>query len=534
MPVCIAGMHRSGTSMVTRILHLNGLYLGQEAELGGPAPDNADGFWEHVRFRGLNEAILNELGGGWDCPPPLPEDWSGERFAPLRTRANRIVQDFEDREPWGWKDPRNCLTLPFWLQQIPGLKVVIVLRNPLEVAFSLRNRGASSYASYAFGLVLWDTYNRHLLHSVSPDNRIITHYDAFFHQPATEVRRVLDFLEMPVQEDTVNRTCTLMSAGLRHQRFTYKHLVHANASPKVVDLYRTMSEEAGWIDVDDETRADLDAGRKALNSSTSFIGAGRLDVSVVEQELQRQNLAAHDATIRESRGAIQEQSDTKREASRESERASSAIVGLGEHLSSIAAQLNRLQQAQDALSDRVATQGEQLEALDARVRLGCVPEDLRAVIVDTRDQVLYHQLILRIKEVVRDVLPRNSTVLVVSNGDDALLLLDGRRGWHFLQVDGGVHAGHLPADSAEAINHLEALRAKGADYLLFPDTELWWLDHYTEFRYHVETHYPVVVWHEGTCLVFGLRELHGGHLAAMKRRQIAPDVKRDQHSTDAG
>lgn len=111
----------------------------------------------------------------------------------------------------------------------------------------------------------------------------------------------------------------------------------------------------------------------------------------------------------------------------------------------------------------------------------------------------------RVQEAVREAVPSGSTVLVVSRGDEELLALDGRKGWHFPQADGGVYAGYYPAGSAAAIAHLEALRAKGGEYLLLPRTSLWWLDHYPEFGRHLEQNYPLVARDE-SCLIFALRE----------------------------
>jgi hypothetical protein len=73
MPICIAGMHRSGTSMVARLLNLCSLYLGPETELVGAAPGNEEGFWENGLFVRLNEDALAQLGGGWDLPPAMTE-----------------------------------------------------------------------------------------------------------------------------------------------------------------------------------------------------------------------------------------------------------------------------------------------------------------------------------------------------------------------------------------------------------------------------------------------------------------------------
>jgi GT2 family glycosyltransferase len=100
-----------------------------------------------------------------------------------------------------------------------------------------------------------------------------------------------------------------------------------------------------------------------------------------------------------------------------------------------------------------------------------------------RPNAWYQDLVERIREVADRELPPDATVLVVSNGDDELLELGAnRRGWHFPQTEDGTYAGHHPADSAEAIAHLEALREKGATHILFPQTAYWWLDHYDVLR----------------------------------------------------
>ena len=72
----------------------------------------------------------------------------------------------------------------------------------------------------------------------------------------------------------------------------------------------------------------------------------------------------------------------------------------------------------------------------------------------------YPQVRRRIREVVNAELPTGSVVVVVSRGDDNLLQLGPRRGWHFPQTEAGVYAGCYPADSREAIAHLEEIRAR--------------------------------------------------------------------------
>lgn len=120
------------------------------------------------------------------------------------------------------------------------------------------------------------------------------------------------------------------------------------------------------------------------------------------------------------------------------------------------------------------------------------------------DPVAYGKLVTRIQNLVGHAIPAEATVLVISRGDDALVQLDGRRGWHFPQRDDGVYAGYHPADSAEAIAHLEKLRDKGADYLVIPNTSLWWLNHYKAFTQYLKTRCNITVQRNDTCWIVDL------------------------------
>ncbi len=117
----------------------------------------------------------------------------------------------------------------------------------------------------------------------------------------------------------------------------------------------------------------------------------------------------------------------------------------------------------------------------------------------------YAQLRTRVAQAIGLATTAGTTVLVVSKGDGALLELRGRNGWHFPQTKSGAYSGYHPADSDSAIAHLEKLRAGGADYLVFPSTAFWWLEHYQQFERHLRTRYAVVLDDPETCLIFRLR-----------------------------
>jgi glycosyltransferase involved in cell wall biosynthesis len=122
---------------------------------------------------------------------------------------------------------------------------------------------------------------------------------------------------------------------------------------------------------------------------------------------------------------------------------------------------------------------------------------------------VYQHLIGCIRAIVRAAVPETARVIVVSKGDPELISLDGRAAWHFPRAESGEYAGYYPADSAAAITHLEALRAQGGDYLLFPRTAFWWLEHYREFKEHLNCRYREIGGDADVCLIYALRELGG-------------------------
>ncbi len=194
--ICILGMHRSGTSLIAGLLNLLGVYLGPEEHIMRPAEDNPKGFWEHDLLTALNDEILARLGGSWHEPPIFPSGWeSSPQLADLRQRARAILQeDFGTAELWGWKDPRTCLTLPFWQKLLPSLQYVICLRNPVDVARSLERRDDFSFEK---GIGLWLNYVKSMLEHTSRQPRFFIFYEDVMDNWQRQVKRLVQFLGKP-------------------------------------------------------------------------------------------------------------------------------------------------------------------------------------------------------------------------------------------------------------------------------------------------------------------------------------------------
>jgi hypothetical protein len=214
--ICVLGMHRSGTSLVTGLLNLLGVYLGPPQHLMKPLPDNPKGFWEHRLIAELNDQVLSALGGNWCQLPAFPPDWEhAPELESLRRRAVQLIQrDFEGAQLWGWKDPRSCLTVPFWRELLPPMRYVVCLRNPVDVARSLARRNGFSLAE---GIRLWLLYTKHCLEQTADQPRLFVSYEEVIKNRSRELRRLATFVGRPKGVDQVeNAAQSLVAADLHH------------------------------------------------------------------------------------------------------------------------------------------------------------------------------------------------------------------------------------------------------------------------------------------------------------------------------
>jgi len=241
--------------MITRMLNLCGLYLGEEQDLMPPHPDNPEGYWENHKFVEINDAVLSTLGGSWHMPPEPESLFSMQRdFSLLEKQAQNVINGFVDKAFWGWKDPRNSITLPFWQRLLPDLKVIICMRNPVEVAQSLAHRDDFSQI---FGFNLWQTYNQRLMTSVASENRLITHYSMYFADPETELRRLLEFMNIKVDSSTIRNAYQTTISSLKRNRATFGNLIKTGAPLDVVNLYVEMCSQAGQAYLNTVNKTDI-------------------------------------------------------------------------------------------------------------------------------------------------------------------------------------------------------------------------------------------------------------------------------------
>jgi hypothetical protein len=164
------------------------------------------------------------------------EGWYTDRVLDdLRSRAREKLAALYSHEQWVWKDPRLCLTLPFWFDLLPPAPVFVLLhRNPLEVARSLLARNTELEFTVPYALALWERYMRAALAAAEGQPVFISSYVALLDDPVSLCARVRLFLErrgfrLPDQTP-FEEIRAFLAPSLRHQ------VADANGSEESSDL----------------------------------------------------------------------------------------------------------------------------------------------------------------------------------------------------------------------------------------------------------------------------------------------------------
>jgi hypothetical protein len=168
MIVIVVGMHRSGTSALSGLLHSNGIVMGREEEFyPPPMKENPKGFYENHRFRVFNDTLLKEYNYrvrnfSYDLPNIKYE---------TKKEAISLIEEYESEfENWGFKDPRTCITLPVWIASLVDLglidktRFIYIYRKPEDVSLSMKTRGNKEREKGQFNKLAQNYSRAGLLH----------------------------------------------------------------------------------------------------------------------------------------------------------------------------------------------------------------------------------------------------------------------------------------------------------------------------------------------------------------------------------
>jgi hypothetical protein len=252
-PIIIIGMHRSGTTMLSRQLEALGVFMGKQK----------DSNHEATFFLGIDEWLMGQCGGSWDNPQAI-------RYLLENKRVRAHVSDYIRRYllstprtisylgwrgyirhrslfnldiPWGWKSPMSTFTLPIWLDLMPDAKIIHIYRHGVDVANSLRQRNRSGWTLTPFqrlyykwpplhairpkigefirlrcdslegGLTLWEEYvaeARSHVHALGEERALELKYETLLGEPEEALNKIIRFCGLPVSGEDLKRVGTLV------------------------------------------------------------------------------------------------------------------------------------------------------------------------------------------------------------------------------------------------------------------------------------------------------------------------------------
>jgi len=261
-PIIILGMHRSGTSMLSRILEKLGIFMGWRKE----------GNNEALFFLKFNDWILKQANATWDNP--YNYKFVDENFKNLMSKlAERYIKSCRRIEylglakglkykslkeldfPWGWKDPRNTFTIDIWIKVFPNAKLIHIYRNPIDVAESLKKRALKYKKNFKWnwkkeikfillkgyighgdflrvmdiyeGVKLWKEYISKIFEAEKEYNLNIIHvkYEDFLEAPFENIKKILDKLGIHYNENKIKQVIKDIDYQRKYAFLSNKELI---------------------------------------------------------------------------------------------------------------------------------------------------------------------------------------------------------------------------------------------------------------------------------------------------------------------
>jgi hypothetical protein len=238
-PVIILGMHRSGTTMITKLLENLGLFVGAEKEINNEALF----FWNINNWifdlhTAKPEKPYNLRYKNPACEKVIIESLeffiqSNKRKQYLGKLASNYPSIKEIDFPFGWKDPKNTFTIHFWKQIFPNPKIIHIYRNPIDSVSSyierdleLKNRFEwnwkkklkcdflisknfhQNFRLYNLeeGFNLWEEYVSHALELKHQFNEYIEiKYEDFLANPSEKTRQLIAFCGLNADENKIKK-----------------------------------------------------------------------------------------------------------------------------------------------------------------------------------------------------------------------------------------------------------------------------------------------------------------------------------------
>ncbi len=374
--VVVLGMHRSGTSAISRGLRVMGVELGDRM-MPPVKGNNPTGFWEDVDINALNIEILELINNPWfhltaidsnDVESLCKEDYF--------SRATELLcQKLSNNAPaFGFKDPRVAKLLLFWREVFShsqlDLCYVLVVRNPLSIVRSLYARDG---IEAEHGYLLWLSYVIKSLTETVSNNRVLVDYDRLMQSPDHELLRIAECVGLTINPTELQiYKSEFLDPELRHTIYELKDLLLDDSCPPIVqemyaDLLDVASDKVGfddeellnkvvsWADEFERLKTPLRLVDKLLREKSIVLAEHNDQLSNLDQVV-----AERDGQLANLEQTISDQVNHIRNVEAEHEKRGEQIAGLEQTISD---QVNHIRNVEAEHEKR----GEQIAGLEQTI-----------------------------------------------------------------------------------------------------------------------------------------------------------------------
>jgi GT2 family glycosyltransferase len=308
--IVVLGMHRSGTSAITRGLQVMGVRLGNRL-IPPMEGNNPKGFFEDIDLNALNIEMLSAIYSDW-CHLAAIDSIDVEilRKQGYFLFAIELLKQKVSAAPvFGFKDPRVAKLLPFWKEVIRHCQInvsyVLAVRNPLSVVKSLSKRdGIDAEQSY----LLWLGHVITSLTGSAGDKRVIVDYDRLMLSPDRELMRIAKCTDLEIDPTELQSyKSDFLDQGLRNTVYDVNDLLSDAACPPLVrEMYAVLLDVGS-----DKTQIEDPKFQKLIKHwktkfeflKTSLILADRLYTRYIAAN---QSVAERDGQIANLHQAVEE------------------------------------------------------------------------------------------------------------------------------------------------------------------------------------------------------------------------------------
>lgn len=197
----VLGMHKSGTTLISQILHHSGISMVDEVD--EVTTYDKGNQWERESTKLINHRLLGSTGlfSLLARPPEVrkADQVAHRQMAQLISRYNSL------HDEWGFKDPRSSLIYDEWSAVLPEHRIIAVYRRPEEVwshYWNSSNQVRKRLTVFQHCIECWCEYNTRIVTSIQKTKApwIILSYSQLMQSDA-EFRRLESFVGRPLRDE---------------------------------------------------------------------------------------------------------------------------------------------------------------------------------------------------------------------------------------------------------------------------------------------------------------------------------------------